>query len=84
MKTSYSDIYRYIVRELAPSPREPDNVPLTIICEPLDEGEDSPHHTVILHLVAGTSMAEAQAMADALQAKVKTVCHIEKPASRNG
>jgi len=83
MKTSYSDIYRYIIRELAPLPPEPKNVPLTIVCEPLDEQPGSPHHTVIIHLVAGTTMSEAQEMADALQAKVQTFCHVEKPATRN-
>lgn len=83
MKTSYSDIYRYIVRELVPSSPEPKNVPLTIVCEPLGKQQDSHHHTVIIHLVAGTTMSEAQEMADALQAKVQTFCHVEKPAIRN-
>jgi hypothetical protein len=76
-----SDVYRYIVKELAPSPHKPDEPALTIICEPIKvPGEPITSNTITLHLQDGTTPAEAQAMASTLQTKVKALCYVQAAA----
>ena len=78
MNHTQSDIYRYIVKELAPSAHEPEAVQLIIVCEPLNpSGEASTDGAITLHLQAGTTLAEAQAIANTLQHKVKVVCRLQ-------
>jgi hypothetical protein len=53
MTLPLSAVYSYIVRDLAPGEDEPDEAPLTIVCEPLDvPAGASTHGTIILHLPA--------------------------------
>ncbi|WP_339079301.1 hypothetical protein [Pseudomonas sp. TMP9] len=75
MNQPYSDVYRYIVKELTPTAHKPDEVSLSIVCEPVN----APGHqsTVTLHLEPGTTMAEAQEIADTLQSKVKGLFHTQ-------
>jgi hypothetical protein len=78
MTQPLSDVYRYIVKELAPSEHKPDEPALSIVCEPLSvPGETSNSGTITLHLQDGTTPAEAQAMANTLQRKVKALCHVQ-------
>jgi len=78
MNHEESDMYRYIVKELTPSTHEPAAVLLTIVCEPLNpSAEASRNGAITLHLQAGTTLAEAQAIANTLQSKVKTVCQVQ-------
>jgi len=52
-----SAIYDYIVRELAPTEHEPDEAPLTIVCEPLGvPGGASARGTITMRLNAGTTL----------------------------
>ncbi|MCQ9379901.1 hypothetical protein [Methyloversatilis sp. XJ19-49] len=78
MPTATSDVYDYIVRELAPSDHEPDEAPITIVCEPLcvTDGSSS-RRKIFMRLKAGTTAEEARAMASTLQARVKGLCHLE-------
>lgn len=78
MPQPQSAIYQYIVRELAPTEHEPDEAPITILCEPLTvPGGSSARGTMSMRLKAGTNHEEARAIASTLQAKVKAVCHLE-------
>jgi hypothetical protein len=78
MNQPYSDVYRYIVRELAPTAHKPDELPLSIVCEPLSvPGKANTGRKITLHLQAGTTAAEAQSIADTLQAKVKELSHAQ-------
>ncbi len=80
MTQPLSDVYRYIVKELAPSAHKPDEPSLTIVCEPLGvPGKSSKSGTLTLHLQDGTTPAEAQVIAHTLQSKVKAVCHVQAP-----
>ena len=73
-----SAIYGYIVRELAPTEHEPDEAPITIVCEPLaGSGGASARGTLSMRLKAGTTPDEARAIASTLQARVKGFCHLE-------
>lgn len=75
-----SSIYDYIVRELAPTEHEPNEAPITIVCEPVSGGDStSPQGAISMRLMAGTTPEEARAIASTLQAKVKRLCHIEVP-----
>ncbi len=59
-----SAIYDYIVRELAPTEHEPDEAPITIICEPLGVPSGaSARGTLSMRLKAGTTAEEARANA---------------------
>jgi hypothetical protein len=78
MNQPLSDVYRYIVKELAPSVHKPDEPALIIVCEPFSEPGTS--NTITLHLQDGTTPAEAQAMASTLQAKVKALCYVQAAA----
>ncbi len=78
MTQPLSDVYRYIVKELAPSAHKPDEPALSIVCEPIKvPGEPNTSNTITLHLHDGTTQAEAQAIASTLQAKVKALCHVQ-------
>lgn len=78
MTQPLSDVYRYIVKELAPSSHNLDEPALSIVCEPLSvPGKPSNSGTITLHLQDGTTPAEAQAMASTLQSKVKALCHVQ-------
>lgn len=73
-----SAVYDYIVRELAPTEHEPDEAPLTIVCEPVTgSGGASARGTLSLRLKAGTTPEEARAIASTLQARVKGFCHLQ-------
>lgn len=73
-----SAIYNYLVRELAPTEYEPDEAPITIVCEPLSVPDGaSTRGTMSMRLKAGTTPEEARAIASALQARVKGLCHLE-------
>ena len=73
-----SSIYDYIVRELAPHEHEPNEAPITIVCEPLRTGDDANSQGAIsMRLMAGTTSEEAHATASTLQSKVKRLCHIK-------
>lgn len=73
-----SAIYNYIVRELAPTEHEPDEAPLTIVCEPLSMPDGaSARGKISMRLLAGTTPEEARAIASTLQARVKRLCHLE-------
>ncbi len=74
-----SAIYDYIVRELAPTEHEPDEAPITIVCEPLGVGNGAgTRGTLSMRLKAGTTLEEARAIARTLQARVKGLCHLEE------
>ena len=78
MNKPYSAIYQYIVRELAPTEHEPDEAPITIVCEPLSvSGASNALGTISMRLKAGTTPEEARAIASTLQARVKGLCHLE-------
>lgn len=78
MPQPLSDVYRYIVKELVPSARKPDEPALSIVCEPMNvPGEPSVTGTITLQLHDGTTQAEAQEMVSTLQAKVKALCHVQ-------
>jgi hypothetical protein len=79
MSKPYSAIYQYIVRELAPTEHEPDEAPITIVCEPLTVagGSSVRRGKMSMRLKAGTTPEEAQAIASTLRAKVKGLCHLE-------
>lgn len=78
MSKPYSTIYRYIVRELAPTEHEPDEAPVTIVCEPLGVTDGAgARGTMSFRLKAGTTPDEARAIASTLQARVKGLCHLE-------
>jgi hypothetical protein len=78
MTQPLSDVYRYIVKELAPTPHTPEEPALTIVCEPINEpGTSSLSKTITLHLQAGTTRAEAEAIADTLRSKVKALCYVQ-------
>ena len=78
MTQPLSGVYRYIVKELAPSAHKPEEPALSIVCEPINvAGEPSASGTITLHLHDGTTQAEAQEMASTLQAKVKALCHVQ-------
>lgn len=73
-----SAVYRCIVKALAPTAHTPDETPLTIVCEPLTvRGDLSISSTITMQLKAGTTRAEAQAMASKMQVKVKAPCHVQ-------
>lgn len=77
MTKPYSAIYQYIVRELAPTEHEPDESPITIVCEPLGvPGGSSARGTMSMRLKVGTTPEEARAIASTLQAKVKGLCQL--------
>jgi hypothetical protein len=78
MPTPSSAIYDYIVKELAPTEHEPDEAPITIVCEPHSvPGGASTRGTISMRLKAGTTPEEARAIASTLQARVKGLCHLE-------
>lgn len=78
MSPSNSAIYDYIVRKLAPTEHEPDEAPITIVCEPLSVQDGSPTRSKIsMRLKAGTTPEEARAIANTLQARVKGLCHLD-------
>jgi len=78
MSKPSSAIYDYIARELAPTEHEPDEAPITIVCEPLTmAGGSSARGKMSMRLKAGTTPEEAQAIASTLRAKVKGLCHLE-------
>lgn len=78
MSKPKSAIYNYIVRELAPTEHEPDEAPITIVCEPLGvPGGASGCGAITLRLKAGTTPEDARAIASTLQARVKGLCHLE-------
>lgn len=78
MSKPSSAIYDYIVRELAPTEHEPDEAPITTICEPLSvAGGSSARGTISMRLKAGTTPEEARAIASTLQARGKGLCHLE-------
>ena len=80
-----SAIYGYIVRELAPTEHEPDEAPITIVCEPLSTPDGSrARNTISMRLVAGTTADEARAIASTLQARVKGLCHLEASGDEAG
>ena len=84
MSTPQSVICDYIVRELAPTEHELDEAPITIVCEPLSVPAGSvTRRTMSMRLKAGTTPAQARAIASTLQAKVKALCHLE-PSSDAG
>lgn len=73
-----SAVYGYIVRELSPTEHEPDEAPITIVCEPLSAAAGaSARGTISMRLKAGTTPEEARAIASTLQARVKGLCHLE-------
>jgi|GEM_PF-100075 len=73
-----SALYDYIVRELAPSEHEPDEAPITIVCEPLaGSGGAGARGTLSMRLKVGTTPEEARAIASSLRARVKGFCHLE-------
>ena len=73
-----SAVYDYIVRELAPTEHEPDEAPITIVCEPLSaSGASNAGGPISMRLKAGTTPEEARAIASTLQARVKGLCHLE-------
>ena len=75
-----SAIYDYIVRELAPTEHEPDEAPLTVVCEPVGMPDGAAtHSTITMHLKAGTTLEEARAIASTLRLRVKGLCHLEAP-----
>lgn len=77
MTQPLSDVYRYIVKELAPGVHHPDELALSIVCEPISvAGEPSAGGNITQHLQDGTTPAEAQAIASSLQAKVKALCQV--------
>jgi len=81
MQTPISAVYDYIVRELAPTEHEPDEAPITIVCEPLaGSSGTNARGTLTLRLKAGTTPDEARAIASTLQAKVKGLCQLETSA----
>ncbi len=72
MSKPSSAIYDYIVRELAPTDHEPDEAPITIVCEPRGvPGEAGARGPMSMRLKEGTTAEEARAIASTLQAKVK-------------
>lgn len=78
MSKPRSAIYDYIVRELAPTEHEPDEAPITIVCEPLRMSDGArARDTIFMRLKAGTTPEEAQAIASTLQARVKGLCHLD-------
>ncbi len=78
MSKPSSAIYHYIVRELAPTEHEPDEAPITIVCEPLSVGDrGNPSGAISMRLMAGTTPEEARAIARTLQSRVKGLCHLE-------
>ncbi len=78
MSQPNSAIYDYIVRELAPSEHEPDEAPITIVCQPLSVQDGSPARSKIsMRLKAGTTPEEAQAIANTLQVRVKGLCQVD-------
>lgn len=80
-----SAIYHYIVRDLAPTEHEPDEAPITIVCEPLVvQGGPSGCGTITMRLQAGTTAEEARAIASTLQARVKGLCHLEASGDETG
>lgn len=80
-----SAVYDYIVRELAPTEHEPDEAPITIVCEPLaGSGGTSARGTLSMRLKAGTTPEEARAIASTLQAKVKGLCQLEASGDEAG
>ncbi|MGK2897471.1 MAG: hypothetical protein ACSLE9_02100 [Burkholderiaceae bacterium] len=80
-----SAVYDYIVRELAPTEHEPDEAPITIVCEPLaGSGGTNTRGTLSMRLKAGTTPEEARAIASTLQAKVKGLCHLEASGDEAG
>jgi hypothetical protein len=80
-----SAIYDYIVRELAATEHEPDEAPITIVCEPLaGAGGASARGTLSMRLKAGTTPEEARAIASMLQIRVKGLCHLEASGDEGG
>lgn len=77
MPRQVSAVYRYVIRELAPSEQEADEASITIVCEPLTEGEAPPGEHLSMRLKAGTTPEEARAIASTLQARVKGLCRLE-------
>ena len=78
-------IYDYIVRELAPTDHEPDEAPITIVCEPLEvTGRSSARGTISMRLKAGTTPEEARVIASTLQARVKGLCHLQGSSDEAG
>jgi len=82
MTQALSAVYRYIVRELAPTEHDADEASITIVCEPLVMEPSNPEGggtcgTLSLRLKAGTTPEEARAIASTLQARVKGLCRLE-------
>lgn len=78
-----SAIYDYIVRELKPTEHEPDEAPITIVCEPVGVADGmNPRGTISMRLMAGTTPEEARAIASTLQSRVKGLCHLEVPGDK--
>jgi hypothetical protein len=76
MSQSNSAVYDYVVRELALTEQEPDETPLTIVCEPNEAGSGA---SIAMRLTASTSHAQALAIASTLQARVRRLCHLQVP-----
>jgi len=75
-----SATYDYIIRELAPTEHEPDEAPITVVCQQLGVPTGaSSDGTITMRLKAGTTPEEARAIASTLQAKIKGLCHVEAP-----
>lgn len=81
MTQPLSAVYQYIVRELEPTEHALDEAPVSIVCEPVKvPGSPSAHGRITMHLGAGTTLEEAQAIASTLQAKVKGLFHLKASA----
>ncbi|QCY11565.1 hypothetical protein [Pseudomonas sp. MPC6] len=79
-----SAVYQYIVRELAPTEHALDEAPVSIVCEPVNvPGSPSAHGRITMHLEAGTTLEEAQAIAKTLQSKVKGLFHLKASADES-
>jgi hypothetical protein len=78
MSKPSSAIYDCIVRALPPTEHAPDEAPITIVCEPLANGEGpGAHGPISMRLNAGTTAEEARVIASTLQARIKRLCHLE-------
>ncbi|WP_171017158.1 MULTISPECIES: hypothetical protein [unclassified Pseudomonas] len=55
-----------------------DEAPVSIVCEPVKvPGSPSTHGRITMHLEAGTTLEEEQAIAKTLQTKVKGLFHLK-------
>ena len=78
-----SAIYDYIVRELAATEHEPDEAPITIVCEPLaGAGGASARGTLSMRLKAGTTPEEARAIAACCRSGSRGCATWRRPATK--